>query len=153
MVIFTHIRQSFAAAFFPRLSEWVAAAVIFGCGWTLSVNDDVMSSGPGPAYQFMLTMASQPTWAKICVGLGFLRLLVLLINGAWRRSPHLRSIAAIVSSFLWFQFTLSFSATLGFGFAFAAGFLAMDFLNIIRAAHDARTVDEAFSRSGRGGLT
>lgn len=149
-MIFLHIRTRFADAFFPRLSEWVAAAVICGCAWMLAVNKDLMASAPKP-FQLMLDVATQPTWAKVCLFLGAARLIILFINGAWRRSPHARSMMATLSCFLWMQIVLSFSATLGLSVVGFAGFLVMDFLNIIRAARDARTVDDAYAGSRIGG--
>jgi hypothetical protein len=151
MLIFAHIRDNFANAFFPRLSEWAAAGCLLGMGWMLSINSDLMASTKTQAYQLMLMIAEQSTWATFMLIFAAARLVILLINGAWRRSPHLRSISAFLTCFFWTQIVLSFLPTFGFAFVFSAAFLCLDFVNSIRAARDARIVDAAYSRGAQSG--
>lgn len=151
MLIFAHIRDNFANAFFPRLSEWAAAGCLLGVGLMLSANGDLMTSTKTQAYQLMLMIADQSTWASILKIFASLRLIILLINGAWRRSPHLRAISAFLTCYFWTQITLSFLPTFGFAFVFAAAFLCLDFVNSIRAARDARIVDNAYSKGAKTG--
>lgn len=145
-MILAQIRTHFADAFFPRWAEWVAAGTIFMLGWMLSVNDNLMATSTGKGYHLMLEIASQPTWAVALAIFGLMRLLVLLINGLWRRSPWARAISAVFSCFFWTQITLSFAPIFGFAFILAGGFLLMDLVNIVRAMRDARTVDDAYAR-------
>ena len=145
-MIIAHLRTSFVEAFFPRLSEWTASAVIAALGWMLMANPDLMASGTGRGYVLMLTIAEQPTWAKALVIFGTARLIVLLINGAWRRSPLARAISAFLACFLWTQIATSFAPTFGFAFTMAAGLLGMEVVNTFRAMRDARIVDDAYAR-------
>lgn len=149
-MILAHIRDSFAAAFFPRVPEWTAAGVIFALGWMLAVNPDRMTTGTGQGYLLMLAIAEQASWSYLLMAYGFGRLVILLINGAWRRSPHLRAITAGLSCFLWTQIALSFLSTFGFAFIFACSFVVMDIINVLRAMGDARIVDDAY-RGASGG--
>ncbi|TDK35187.1 hypothetical protein E2F50_13065 [Rhizobium deserti] len=153
MVILTHIRDNFANAFFPRWSEWWAAGVLMALGFVLTSNPDLMASSKSNAYQLMLMIFTQETWSAVMKVFAACRLVVLLINGAWRRSPHLRATGAFLSCFFWVQITLSVAHTAGFLFVLAAGVLVLDFVNFIRALRDARIVDytHAIARKTEGG--
>lgn len=146
-----HIRQNFAAAFFPRRSEWVAASVLLALGCMLSVNETLMHSAKVPAYGLLLQIAEQTVWSAVLILFAIGRLLVLLINGAWRRSPHARGATAFLSCFFWTTITLSFLSTMDFAFIGFAGWLATDMLNILYAFRDARTVDHSFAVRGNAG--
>lgn len=145
MLIIKHVRDNFAAAFFPRRSEWAAASVLLALGWMLSVNDTLMRSATTKAYSLLLLIASQQVWASTLIVFASIRLTILLINGAWRRSPHARGITAFLSCFFWTQMVLSFAPTLGYAFILASGWLVTDMLNILYAFRDARTVDHSYA--------
>ncbi len=145
-MIIAHIRSNFLDAFFPRLAEWFAAGVLMCLGIVLMLNDGLMSNSTGRAYNLLLAIADQPTWATALILFSIVRLTVLLINGAWRKSPHLRALTAFLSCFFWTQITLSFAPVFGFGFSMALGWLALDMTNVMRAMRDARTVDDAYAR-------
>jgi hypothetical protein len=73
-----------------------------------------------------------------------------MINGAIRKSPWLRAIAASLSCFMWLAMFASFWSVQGIGMVLGGGYLGMDFVNIIRAMRDARQVDDAYrGRHGR----
>jgi len=152
-MIMAHIRDNFTAAFFPRWAEWAAAMVLLGIGLMLSIHTDLMVSsvanGYGKGYEFMLNIAGQSLWATMLTVFGSTRLAVLLINGAWRRSPVARAVMAFLSCFFWTQLVLSFQPTFGFAFVMACGWLLTDIVNIMRAARDARTVEDVLAR-GKG---
>lgn len=154
-MIVAHIRRSFVEAFFPRWAEWAAAIVLLALGWMLASHDDLMASaiaaGNGRGYRVLLAIADQGSWAFAISIFAILRLIVLLINGAWRRSPVARSGFAAVSLIFWAMIALSFFSTFGFAFIMACGWLLNDLVNVMRAARDARTVNDAM-RGTRGGL-
>ena len=153
-MIFAHIRASFVEAFFPRWAEWIAAIVLLALGGMLHVNDTLMSgavaAGNGRGYRLMLDIADQPTWSAILILFGIARLVILLINGAWRRSPWARAGSAFLACFFWSLIALSFAPTAGYAFILGAGWLVTDMVNIMRAMRDARTVDDAFASAARG---
>ncbi|KQY20799.1 hypothetical protein [Rhizobium sp. Root483D2] len=149
-MLITHIRQNFAASFYPRRSEWIAAFTLFGTGWMLSANPDLMATAKTQAYNLLQMIAPQPVWSVVLMVFAFARLLVLLVNGAWRRSPYMRAAMAFLSCFLWTQIVLSFAQTFGFAFILAVGFLGMDMLNIMCAMGDARSIDHAHARRNAG---
>lgn len=152
MLILAHIRTNFAAAFFPRLSEWHAAGILVALGWMLIINDALMQPDI-PGYRTMLSVTSQAAWGRIMLLFGIVRLAILLINGAWRKSPHARGVIAFLSCFFWYQAAVSFYAVLGFAFVFSAGLLVLDFVNLVRAFGDARIVDHAYQKGRPEGGT
>jgi hypothetical protein len=145
MFVFAEMRDHFAAAFFPRRSEWAGAALLILSGLILFWNPTLMASSRSNAFDLMEAIFRQETWAKLLFSFGLIRFTVLLINGAWRRSPHLRAITALLSCFIWMQVALSLSASFGLAFAAYAVFLGLEFSNIIVASRDARTVDDKFA--------
>lgn len=148
---FLHIRDNFSKAFFPRLSEWTAAFALFAIGWTLSANPELMATTKTQAYSLMLMIAPQDKWASALIAFATLRLLVLLINGSIRRSPHLRAVLAFFSCFPLALISLSFVSTFGIGMALAWTVLGMDMINILRAAGDAKTADYMIAQGKQGG--
>lgn len=151
MLIFAHIRDNFADAFFPRRSEWAAATVLLGLGWMLSVNAGLMHATNTRAYSLMLMIAPQSVWSMVMTVFACGRLMILLINGTWRRSPHARGASAFLSCFFWTPIVLSFAPTFGFAFIMASGWLVTDMLNIMYAFRDARTVDHSYAMRGKAG--
>lgn len=151
MLVFAHIRQNFFAVFYPRLSEWMAATAVFGIGLVLTFNGDLMATSRTQAYDLMLMIASQRSWAIGMELLGGARLIVLLINGAWRRSPHLRSIMAFLSCFPLCLISLSFAPVFGIALVLCTVFLVGDMINVMRAAGDARIIDDKMKAQDNGG--
>ena len=154
IMIMAHIRDNFTAAFFPRWAEWAAASVLLCIGLMLSINTDLMVSsvanGYGKGYAMLLAIAGQSVWATTLTVFGSARILILLINGAWRRSPVARAATAFLSCFFWTILVLSFQPTFGFAFVMACGWLLTDLVNIMRAARDARTVNDVLVARGKG---
>lgn len=144
-MILTHIRTRFADAFFPRLLEWQAGAVLFAGGVLMLMNADLMIMSP-VGYRRMLSIMSQEHWGYLAFTIGSVRMAVLVVNGAWRRSPHARALTAFLSCAIWFPLAMSFAAIAGWGMVFATGMLFGDLLNIVRTMRDARVVDDEYSR-------
>lgn len=155
-MIIAHIRSSFVEAFFPRWAEWAASLVLLALGWMLSANEDLMlkavASGSGRGYTLLLAIAGQGTWAFALSLFATARLIVLLVNGAWKRSPVARACFASLSCLFWSLIALSFQPTFGFAMIMAYGWLLTDFVNVMRAARDARTVNDGLARGKDIGL-
>lgn len=151
MLILAHIRSNFAASFFPRMSEWAAAVAVFAVGVVLWSNPTLMQSTTTKAYGMMLMVAEQATWSKALMAFGGARLIVLAINGAWRRSPHARTVMAVLSCFPLYTIAMSFLPTQGIAMVLAFVVLGMDVVNAVRAAGDARTIDYAHAMRGMDG--
>lgn len=121
---------------FPiRKSEWICAAVLFGCAMVLVMNANIMSQQP--AYAAMLRFADQSAWMWTLMTLACGRLTALGINGAWRHSPHARAFFAFLSGFAWWQIFAGLAGNAGFGLVFAAGFFVLDAFNFRQALIEA----------------
>lgn len=128
-----------------RLSEWGLGLILLLWGAILVSPDDTFSR---PAFTIMARVASENVWGVVLTALGVTRIVVLLINGAWRRSPHLRAVTAFLSCFVWVQITLSIWGSGIFATALAVYpvLLLMDIYVVMRAAGEARLSDDEASR-------
>lgn len=135
---------------FPaRRSEWVLAGIMIVWGWTLIKPTSVFDGNP--AWSQMAAMMSETSWGTLAVAVGVFRAIALLINGTFagtwygRWSPHVRSLAAFLACFIWFQisFGLWISDAATTGLAVYPGLLVLDAMNIVAASKDAAGMDKA----------
>lgn len=135
-------RSRFKETFRERSAEWLLAAGLAGWGFItiISANDSFTRI---PNLFSMLTIMSQDAWGTLALVVGSLRLLFLLINGAWRPSAHLRVIGCILSCFTWGMMLISTIAapTLLPSVALYPVVLCLDFLALWYAARDAKLAD------------
>jgi hypothetical protein len=92
----------------------------------------------------MMNLMPQKAWGIAAASVGGFRLVLLLINGAWRASPHLRALGAQLSCFLWimlFMSAISAQALVQSVF-FWPLFFVFDAFSAVDAAGDARLADE-----------
>jgi hypothetical protein len=130
-----------------RRSEWLLSL----CTLTLGI---VYLNVPGlfdPRYfGMMMALMPQRGWGVLATGVGLFRMTLLLINGAWRASPHGRVLGAQVSCFMWSMLFMSAIAadrivqSVGFWLLF----FVFDAFSAVDAAGDARMADEK-ARSAR----
>tara|TARA_R110002020_G_scaffold467027_4_gene690230 strand:+ start:39503 stop:39967 length:465 start_codon:yes stop_codon:yes gene_type:complete len=148
---FLHISRSFRQTFAVRASEWALALMLLNWSIVLFANPELFADRP--SYAPLAAIMPQDTWALVCCSAGAGRLVVLMINGAWRRTPHLRAGGAFVSCFFWFQITMGFaqSEIWGTGMAIYPVLLALDAYNVIRAITDAAIIDNHFKRAASNG--
>jgi hypothetical protein len=135
---------------FPiRVTDWLVSAMLFSWGFALfAVDPHVWML---PTFSGLRFIASQGTWAAIATLLGVIRLVALFVNGAVRRSPHLRGFCAFVSIFIWVQLSLGVlvSDYVGPGVAIFPWLALADVLNVYRAAKDAHTSDHTAEQRRR----
>lgn len=127
---------------FPmRVTDWLLACITLSWGvscWNIS--PEIWNA----SYMIGIRrMADNETWATAAIFLGTARLMALVINGAVRRSPHVRGAGAFLTCFLWCNLALGMMAAGEWTFMLALSpwFLIADLYNVYRAAQDARTSD------------
>jgi hypothetical protein len=149
MTFFAHFSRSFRETFPTRASEWAMGAILFLWSAVLTINSDFFLTA---AMHPLARVASQETWAALCLSAGGGRLLVLAINGGWRRTPHLRAVTAFVSCFFWFQITIGLlqSHSIGTGLAVYPVLFFLDVYNVFRAARDAGSSDRIHTGARNG---
>lgn len=136
-----HVFSSLKETFPARASEWALATILFGWGLALSSNPTLFTISP--SYDGLEGLAKQSTWAWLCLLGGGLRLVFLIINGSWRRTPHLRAASAFATCFFWGQITIGMlaSGTGTTGLTVYPVLLCLDLFNFFRALGDAARSD------------
>ncbi|VVT14956.1 hypothetical protein [Hoeflea sp. EC-HK425] len=147
MIDFLHVSRSFRKTFAVRASEWALAIMLVNWSLVLFANPELFADRE--SYAPLQDIMRQETWALVCFAAGAGRLIVLMINGAWRRSPHLRAAGAFIACFFWSQITLGFaqSEIWGTGMAIYPVLFALDAYNVFRAITDAAIIDNHFNRA------
>ncbi len=150
-MIFAHMSKSLRETFPTRASEWALALMLFLWSVVLTLNPDLFVETQ--SFKPLSRLVDQQTWAILCFVVGGGRLIMLAINGAWRRTPHLRTGAAFISCVFWFQISVGLfeSGTFGTGLAVYPVLLFLDAYNCIRAARDAGSSDRIYTQAARNG--
>lgn len=134
--------MKFQSIIIPRLGEWITTGIILNMAFMFRTHPNALF-----IYGRMDNIADADTWATLLFTLAGLRAAILIVNGAWMRSPHLRAIASALACFAWAQFM---TGTDVFSQAVAPVLFVADIINIIRATRDARFADD-YLRGVRGG--
>ena len=126
-----------------RVAEWFMGAVIAAMGVGLILQPTIFVVNP--FFTGFLRVATPSQWAFGLLTLGVARLSALTVNGAWRRSPHLRLIAAFLSMFVWYQLSaLAWEVRVpNLGVAMYPLLLLLEVYCVYFAACDAGMADEA----------
>lgn len=138
MNIHLHPWTSLKQTFPIRKSEWVMAFITVGLWLLFSLNDDLFSDG-GNTYAGLARWASQDVWSWLLFVVGVGRVTVLIINGAYWRSPHYRAGLAFLNCFVWYQLSAGLAQNTGIGMVVFPGLLALDVFNFRQAFLEAAT--------------
>jgi len=149
-MIWAHITTSIKETFPTRAAEWATGTILFNWCIVLTSNPDLFTESK--SFVELARLMSQHSWAMLCGVVGGGRLLILVINGSWRRSPHLRAVAAFISSVFWFQISIGFfqAGTFGTGLAAYPILFFLDVYNVFRSARDAGNSDRIHTGSRNG---
>ena len=60
------------------------------------------------SYDAFQAVGNEEAWGRFLMLIGVARIVALMINGAWRRTPVIRFIGSMVAAILWAQFALLF---------------------------------------------
>jgi hypothetical protein len=134
----TALRETFPA----RASEWALSIMLFLWSVVLSANPDLFATGM--SYRSLGQIMGQDGWAVACLFVGGGRLIILAVNGAWRRSPHLRALGAFLSGLFWFMISAGIvqSGIYNTGLAVYPVLFMLDAFNAIRAMGEAGRSDQ-----------
>jgi hypothetical protein len=141
---------------FPeRAIEWLLGFMLMAWGYVVVMVPDMFTTNPNfAAFKFL---GPQSVWGLGSVAVGTCRLMLLFVNGAWRRSPHGRLIASFFSAFIWTQIAIGciLSPVANTGIVVYGGLTLADIYSAFRAGADAGRVDNkakaenADTRNGR----
>lgn len=91
-----------------RALEWLTSSVIFGFALTLTVPGDTIGDNPSFAGFISAGLTEQALIMPLTI-IAIMRMSGLFINGAWRRSPILRMIGAVIGAGIFLSLALLFT--------------------------------------------
>lgn len=131
---------------FPeRVVEWGLAVILVNWGMILMRRDDVIA--PDGPLGNILKLAPEDTWGIIATAIGLLRLVALVLNGSFYKTPLIkyapygRLAGAFTSCFVWMQTTLALVkyGDISLGLSIYPVFLVWDMFIVFHTARD--TID------------
>jgi len=132
---------------FPvRRSEWISACVMIAWGAILTL-DGLPLYG---SWVYLSVNLTEQAWAALLICLGFVRLIVLTINGSFpttwygKWAPHVRVATSLICTLAWLQLVLAgIKAPIwSTGVAAYAGYFVSDMLNTFSGSAEAREIDK-----------
>lgn len=90
-----------------RSVEWLLACMMVAWGIGLMLPGDTMEI---PRYRLLGAIMPDYGWAAWSIAIGGVRMVALYINGAWRRTPLVRAVCAMLGLIWWIVLGFLFSA-------------------------------------------
>jgi hypothetical protein len=134
-MILVHSWKSLQTTFQTRAMEWFFALCLVSLGLIFLFNHAAFATNP--AWRAMARFADQETWTLACLLVGGARLVALMINGLWFRTPAVRALMALLSCFFWWQIAVGLFSNAGIGAALMPWFFVFDAYNGIRVGREA----------------
>ena len=88
-----------------RFCEWMLAFIMLGLGLMYALPEASMAA---PAMMQMTYTMPETAWGIVSVVIGGVRILVLGINGAWKKQGHARAVLGILCLLVWTQTAIVF---------------------------------------------
>ena len=133
--VVVHSFRSLQETFEARASEWACATILVLLSFVFFFNDAMLYQQNLEGMRTILN--SQLGWAAIFFLIGSTRLTVLVINGAYWRTPHFRALTAFFSVGVWFMIVAAFARNGSLVLAFSLPIFVLDAYNIKRASREA----------------
>lgn len=125
----------FKATFRERAAEWICSVILMCWGFQVLQPYPLFNR---PFFKLLADIAPEAFWGWSAFLIGLGRVVVLLINGAWRRSPFLRQCGCAFGLMVWLALFLGAGA-LDYGspgWAPYLGLFSLDVLSLSFAAAD-----------------
>lgn len=90
----------FKETFRERMPEWALSMCMIGWG-LLAMASNGMFFDQAFYHPLLDLMPSQELWGILVLAVGLIRMVFLVINGAFRPSAHIRAIGCVLGSVLW----------------------------------------------------
>ena len=134
-MVIVHSFEALQETFEARASEWALTAAILSLAFVFFMNGHMYVQPEFSGLRDIIN--SQAVWAWIFLLIGSTRLMVLLINGMYWRTPHFRAITAFLSTGVWFLFCVGFARNGDILIALMPWVFFLDAYNTKRAAREA----------------
>lgn len=150
-MFFAHLSHSLRETFPARASEWALATILFNWSVILFLQPNLFATVD--AFASLARLMPQQTFAGLCFLVGFGRLVTLAINGAWKKSPHIRAFGAFLGTGVWFMIAIGIirSGSGATGLGVYPVLMLLDSFNVIRAAGEAGLSDHQPGRVAKDG--
>lgn len=137
LIVMTRVQKRFHL----RAVEWLLSVITITLGLELSLFPNLFASQA--YYAELQRFAPQSCWALALLLAGFGRFGALVINGAWRFSPHARVVTALFNGLVWLEigFGLLHLGRPSLGLIICPWFVLADGYSIFRASGDASIAD------------
>lgn len=124
-----------------RVTDWLVSGCLVS--WGMALLGAPATVWADPVNSELAKIGSQTLWGATAMVLGLMRLGSLFVNGAVRRTPHLRAIGAFLTLFIWTQILLGLAGGVMPSVAaiFYPWLFVADLYNVYRAAQDAKFSD------------
>lgn len=99
-------RLRFERSLDTKSHEWFFALATVG--WGLALGDPIQTFKLSPSYRVFDALMAENSWAVMCFWGGFVRCVVLGINGSWFRTATLRTMASLSTLALWLAAMVAF---------------------------------------------
>lgn len=127
--------QSLRETFEARASEWMLTGAIISLAIVFFANEEMFTR---EAFQGLRDISgNRLMWATAFAVIGFIRLTVLIINGAYWRTPHFRAATAFLCTVIWFALCAGFARNGSVLIAIVQWIFFLDAYNTRRAAKEA----------------
>lgn len=134
-MIVVHSFRSLQETFEARASEWMLTGATLSLAAVFFLNNDMFYK---PTFEGLRSILNcQMCWAWILLVVGSVRLAVLIVNGAYWRTPHMRAFTAFLCAGLWFLFCVGFFRNGSVLSAMAPWIFLLDAYNAKRAGKEA----------------
>lgn len=125
------LRETFEA----RASEWMLTGATISLAIVFFANEEMFMR---EAFQGLRDISeNRLMWATAFAVIGVIRLTVLIINGAYWRTPHFRSATAFLSTGIWFMLCVGFARNGSVLIALVPWIFFLDAYNTRRTAKEA----------------
>lgn len=131
----------FQETFRERMPEWIQSVGMLCWGLVVLAADGLFEEVH--YFETLLLIMSQVEWAFLAIVVGAIRLIFLIINGAWRPSAHIRAIGCVLGSLLWGTMLVA-SLSLEYltpSIVIYGVMLSLDLLSLWFSAGDAKLAD------------
>lgn len=134
-MIVVHSIKSLQETFEVRASEWMLTGATLSLAIVFFANDGMFVKESFSGLRQLIN--DRLVWAWLFLVVGTVRLVVLTVNGAYWRTPHLRALTAFLCSGVWFLMCVGFVRNGAVLAAMAPWIFLLDGYNVKRASKEA----------------
>lgn len=134
-MLVVHTLESLQETFEARASEWALTGAVLSLAAIFFLNGEMFYGES--LYGIRNMINDRFIWAWLFLSVGVVRLAVLLVNGAYWRTPHFRALTAFLCTGVWFLLLIGFMKSGSILAAIMPWVFFLDAYNVKRASLEA----------------